>query len=323
MAILVGIDEAGYGPILGPLVVSACIFELPDSILKTPLWDILSHSVCKTRTGAKGRIAINDSKKLHSKFGDVKHLQRGVLAALTCLDKKTPSNFMQLMQSLDGWDATIFAQYPWYRTAANNWELEIGLGDLAVAVGNLRKDLQANNLAIKDFWSLPLAAGHYNHLIDLTDNKAKVLFQQAAQLIFKAWSKYGSDNNLQIVCDRQGGRSHYRVPLQRILPDATFKIIKESPTVSSYQLTENKRSMKIHFIVKGDSEQLPVALASMASKYVRELMMLMLNKYFNGYFPDLKPTAGYYQDGTRFINELIANKIEKSLMPKDLLIRKR
>jgi ribonuclease HII len=41
MAVLVGIDEAGFGPILGPLVVSSSTFSLPRRLIKADLWQIL------------------------------------------------------------------------------------------------------------------------------------------------------------------------------------------------------------------------------------------------------------------------------------------
>ncbi|MHC5117167.1 MAG: ribonuclease HII, partial [Planctomycetota bacterium] len=34
MALLVGIDEAGYGPLLGPLVVSAVALKVPEGLLR-------------------------------------------------------------------------------------------------------------------------------------------------------------------------------------------------------------------------------------------------------------------------------------------------
>jgi hypothetical protein len=52
---------------------------------------------------------------------------------------------------------------------------------------------------------------------------------------------------------------------------------------------------------------LPVSLASMVSKYLRELFMSSINRYFAGFCPDLKPTAGYWKDGLRFVNDLKKN----------------
>ncbi len=46
-----------------------------------------------------------------------------------------------------------------------------------------------------------------------------------------------------------------------------------------------------------------VALSSMVSKYVRELMMRRLNRYFAGRMPALKPTAGYPVDAARFLDD--------------------
>jgi len=38
--------------------------------------------------------------------------------------------------------------------------------------------------------------------------------------------------------------------------------------------------------------------------YVRELLIDGMNRYFRGFCADLKPTAGYWKDGLRFIDDL-------------------
>ncbi|NUO17517.1 MAG: hypothetical protein HUU03_13880 [Planctomycetaceae bacterium] len=47
----------------------------------------------------------------------------------------------------------------------------------------------------------------------------------------------------------------------------------------------------------------PVALASMAAKYLRETMMQLFNDWFVARQPGLERTAGYYQDGRRFLQD--------------------
>jgi len=58
------------------------------------------------------------------------------------------------------------------------------------------------------------------------------------------------------------------------------------------------------FEVEADDHYLPVSLASMISKYVRELLMDRMNLYFGSLDAGLRPTAGYWQDGQRFVEEL-------------------
>ncbi|MFM8817867.1 MAG: hypothetical protein ACKOHI_08385, partial [Phycisphaerales bacterium] len=49
---------------------------------------------------------------------------------------------------------------------------------------------------------------------------------------------------------------------------------------------------------------LPIALASMAAKFARELHMRRLNAFFARHVPGLAPTAGYVQDGRRFLDDV-------------------
>lgn len=323
MAIAVGIDEAGYGPVLGPLVVSSVAFEVPDEHLTTPLWDLLRQSVCKKRLGSSGRILVNDSKKLHKGRGKYAQLQRGVLAFLAS-DPATapPSTVGELLNLLGCEYAQELAQYPWYGLAAADWPLKYDRDDIAIGAASLRKDLAANKIRMLGATARVLPAGRFNELIDTMNNKASVLFYLAAQLIYQAWQKF-SDHNIQILIDKHGGRSHYRQPLQRMFPDLRLRILKETESISSYELLGGNRSMRIHFLAKGDDRQFTIALASMASKYLRELFMEMLNAHFARHCPDIAPTAGYYKDGMRFLEDLKAADLHPDLAPAALLVRQR
>ena len=58
---------------------------------------------------------------------------------------------------------------------------------------------------------------------------------------------------------------------------------------------------RVEFCFQTKAERhLPAALASMASKYLRELAMRALNAFWCGRSPGLRPTAGYPQDAKRF-----------------------
>ena len=56
--------------------------------------------------------------------------------------------------------------------------------------------------------------------------------------------------------------------------------------------------------MQAEERHLPVALASMFAKYVRELLMGAFNHYWQQVVPGLRPTAGYYTDAMRFLADI-------------------
>jgi ribonuclease HII len=319
MVILVGIDEAGFGPLLGPLIVSSSIFSLPHNLLATDLWQILNKSVSDRRKRLAGRLLITDSKKAYSKSIGIKHLQRTVLAALKCLGKE-PATLTELLDLLSPGCLERLSDYPWYKDIGD-CSLSIDTADKEIASAVLADDLTSNGIELLDLKSCCLDVAYYNKMVSAVKNKANVLFSATCSLIKNAYDNF-ADDDLQIIVDRQGGRVHYRKNLQRMFDGMELKILRESPATSSYELQDRDKAMRVHFVVGADRRFLPVSLASMVSKYLRELLIGSINRYFAGLSADLKPTAGYWKDGLRFIEEIKTN-LPHVRFDSDQLIRSR
>ena len=74
------------------------------------------------------------------------------------------------------------------------------------------------------------------------------------------------------------------------------------------------RVNKTELVFRTKAEQhLPVALASMVAKYVREVSMELFNQYWLEHIPDLKPTKGYPLDASRFRKEIAETAIKLGL----------
>jgi ribonuclease HII len=304
MAVLVGIDEAGFGPILGPLIVSSSTFSLPQHLIKADLWQILNKSVSNRCKHLAGRLLIADSKKAYSKRKGIKHLERTVLACLKCLGEE-PAKLSDLLALLCSDCLARLSDYPWYKEAGS-YCLLADEADKAIASAVLMDDLTSNGVKLLQLRSCCLDVAYYNKMVGRVKNKSRVLFTATSRLIKEAYDNFTGDD-LQIMVDRQGGRVHYRAILQRMFPDMELNILCESPMASSYELQADGKVMRLHFVIAADERFLPVSLASMVSKYLRQLLVESINRYFAGFHAELKPTAGYWKDGLRFIEDLKMN----------------
>lgn len=185
--------------------------------------------------------------------------------------------------------------------------------DRMIASAMFCDDMAKNGIELLDLRSYCLDVAFYNRMVRNVKNKASILFTATCSLVKRALDSSANDD-LCIIADRQGGRLHYRKSLLRMFPEMELKILREDPKASSYELRRPtyesagpRRVTRVHFVVRADARFLPVSLASMVSKYLREMLVCSINRYFVSFHDDLRPTAGYWKDGLRFIEDVKAD----------------
>lgn len=310
MFVYAGIDEAGYGPLFGPLVVARSVFAVPklEASSDPPhLWQRLSKAVCRGLAGRKGRVPIADSKALKSQAVGIKHLEIGCLSFagvrgvrpsclrtwLECLGEPCHER-----EDLLPWYAATEAR-PWQALPAANTE-----GEIAVARGMLMSTARRIGVEVPDLGASVVLEDVFNDLAQRTRSKAATSFTFVSRHLDAIFRQFG-EHHPYVVVDRQGGRSHYREPLMLTFPDCAMTIVEESEDVSSYELSwPDGRAMRIRFQTEAEDAHMPVALASMIAKYTRELFMARFNGYFAERLPGVRPTAGYATDARRFLQEI-------------------
>jgi len=316
--ILAGIDEAGYGPLLGPLVVSATLFEIPDDRADESLWETLRDSVTNVVRKRDPRLAIADSKKLYTRGQGLNHLERAALCSLM-VGGFRPRSFRELLDHLSPGTTDAARGYPWYARLDTPLPVCCRSTDLATQCNAVRRSLSASGGRFLGAMSEPLLEGHYNRLVDKTRNKSVVLLGLTLRLIQRVAQAYPG-RPVRFYIDRQGGRTAYARWLMMGFEDYDLKILEESADRSAYRMTRRPAEWRVEFAKSGERHHLPVALASIFCKYIRELFMHAFNCYWQQHLPDLKPTAGYYTDGQRFLGDVQAH-LERLGIDRSMLVR--
>ena len=114
MAYLIGTDEAGYGPNLGPLVVSASVWSVPDDTDAEELSRHLAGIVSLPRPGhAPPCVTMGDSKILYHSGHGLGHLEAGLWAAMAALGR-VPQTWRKAWDVLAPGSQAQQEPVPWY-----------------------------------------------------------------------------------------------------------------------------------------------------------------------------------------------------------------
>lgn len=296
---VVGIDEAGYGPNLGPLVQAAVALKLPAS--DPAGWDTLKGAVRRAHEKPDGRLLIDDSKKVYTK-GGFEALEAVAYALFGVVPSPIESFLTQAVQT----SADDLKQEAWFDGSE---QLPIAVSPDALS-DSLGQWLSAYKAGIYGMHFNVVPAPRFNQIVDSSGSKATALSTGLTALL-QAMSGVGhvtvADSlhwPIAFLCDKQGGRNFYAGILQDAFPDGWVIAERESAEESRYRIELLPRDVTVTFRPRADGDSVAVALASMVCKYLRELCMRQFNRFWATHVPGVEPTAGYPVDAKRFYAEI-------------------
>jgi hypothetical protein len=292
---VVGIDEAGYGPNLGPLVQAAVALHLPEG--DPAGWTALGPVVRRAHEKADARLLLDDSKKVYAR-GGLEALERGVWS-IASADPHTIHEFLWSCDAVPPWGADL-CEEPWF-DGTETVPLHIDAGAAWESSHPLRRAL--NDHWYGDYRIVP--APRFNRIVDESGSKAVVLSRGLIDLMPALATAVPPDSEpLLFLCDKQGGRNFYAPLLQEAFPEGRIVAERESAAESRYRVDHLPRPVAVAFRPRADGDSVAVALASMLCKYLREVCMRQFNRFWARHVPGIKPTAGYPVDAKRFYAEI-------------------
>lgn len=292
----IGMDEAGYGPKLGPLVISATLWSVPEGCDCFDFWASLNSLVTNSPKRADVRLHVADSKAVYSPGKGLKSLERSVLA-FSSLTGSQKHSFRDFLGEIGGSIPVTFEDQPWYQNRDLQLPLTSNADQLTNDAASLKQIMESVSLKLEEIAVDVVCPQRFNHLIEQHGNKSELLTKCSLELLKRI--RPSKQFPTQIWADKHGGRNRYLAHLHEAFPDQFFFSEQESQQESRYR----EAKTTICFGVKSE-RHFPVALASMVAKYTREVCMEMFNNYWLERFPELKPTKGYPQDAKRFRAEI-------------------
>jgi len=300
---LIGMDEAGYGPNLGPLVITTTAWEIPDNPQGCDLFGILASAVTRDASDGHRKLHIGDSKQVYSSSKGLASLERPVLALLQAAGVQT-TTFHELWNSLAATRIPADQQQPWFADRDIVLPVATTNDSIRPLAEQFRDCLEQVAVGPVRIGCEVILTERFNRLVREAGSKGLVLSRSSLSLLRHYWNPNAVGSTL-IVCDKHGGRNRYDPLIADLLDGQMILRVRESREVSIYRVGNSE----IRFQMRAEAH-FPVAVASMVSKYLREVSMLLFNQFWISHLPDLKPTKGYPTDARRFRSQIAKKQAE-------------
>lgn len=285
--LVTGVDENGLGPRLGPLVATALTLETPR----------YSRSVLCER-GL--RLGLTDSKETGG-FGRMAFTESVALALLGQRGEGVPRSADALLDRVfPDVQPRLKSCCPDVSTSEQCWGVDLALpvfgGDPAIGRSLLARLVGRSKLRLVGVESRIACAGILNARLSSGQNKLGVdleLFEDLIESVRRAHSSH-----LLVVCGMIGGIRDYGSRFRR-LDSRRVRLLASRRGQRRYTVDGVG---ELRFEVDADARHLPVALASIVGKYVREVSMRRIGEFYRLGDPELQLASGYHDPvTTRFI----------------------
>jgi ribonuclease HII len=300
MGWLVGIDEAGYGPNLGPLVMTSVACRVADHQLDADLWQTLSSAVRKA-AGRDPRLPVDDSKAIYSSTRGLTALEHSVLAALW-RGPPAPGLSDLLAWCCAGGLAELAAE-TWYR-GDTRLPCSADPGAIGTAAGMFDQSCAGAAVGPWAVRCVIVLPARFNAIVRGSGSKGAVLAHGLGLLLGASVQGLPGNDPIAFAVDKHGGRNSYAALVQHGLPAGMVLAHQEGALRSIYEVVGLGRPVQVLVQPRAESAFFCVALASMVSKYLREALMGEFNRFWCEQVPGLKPTAGYPGDSARFLKAI-------------------
>jgi ribonuclease HII len=318
---IVGIDEAGYGPNLGPLIMTSVACRVPDALAGCDFWQVLRPAVRRHDEPEDDRLLVADSKLVYSTARGLAGLETSVTATLVpCRNGQE----LTLAQYIDWACPPAHAdlrQEPWY-TGSSKLPVLARHDEFRPAAERFDQACDREQVVWSLVRSVVICPARFNEILERWDSKGAVLGHGLADLLACNRVLAGTGEAMHFFIDKHGGRNTYAAMLQNAIPDAMVVAEEEGSGRSTYGVRGLPYDIRLTFQPRADVEHFVVALASMLSKYLREVLMREFNSFWQVHLPELKATAGYPGDAARFYAEIRPVAL-KLCIPETALWRKR
>ncbi|MBI2896818.1 MAG: hypothetical protein HYY06_24890 [Deltaproteobacteria bacterium] len=290
MELVIGIDENGLGPRLGPMIATAVALEVERYDEKR-----LARSL--------RRIGFTDSKDVAG-FGSMAAGEARALAIVRAATGSQPATLDALVRAVSLKDeAWLRATCP-TRGHEPCWQEPLALpawsspGQIAAENRALERALERSGVRLVAVRSSLLCASRLNERLSAGMSKSRVdlcAFEELALALVDALGR-----EARVICGRVGMLKFYDGafgPLSSLLRTT----LEESDTRSHYRVLGVG---EIEFTVDADRHHAPVALASLVGKLLREGFVARMNAFYASRVPGLRHASGYNDPVTAaFIEE--------------------
>ncbi|MCX8082492.1 MAG: hypothetical protein N3D17_03710 [bacterium] len=264
---ILGIDENGLGPLMGPLVITGVLLRYGG---KDVWFD-----------------GISDSKEFFSRNIDrFSQLEDTVLSLFYLLEGRTPSSPVEILENFCVKYDCLSGLNICTRNIPDRfiWSEGKKCEELSGWMGK-------NGIEIEKIQSIALCPKRINNFIEKGDHKFLLNLSAFCDIIKNLPDK----NMLSVYAGRVGGLKFYKKYLTYYLYDYQCETIEEKEDVSLYRMEGDNETFTMGFYTDVEKKSFPAAIASIIGKYIRELFMAGIRKTL-GISEDI---SGYHDRRTK------------------------